>query len=442
MLLPSRRLILLSLLLLPAALLPALHAGTQGISLALALLLLLLALVDASRSLHLPPALRIGSLPDIRQAKNQEGRFSLPVHCLRSLPSCRLGIAFPTELGTTEDVKELGQGREGELFHIDWDFMPRKRGLYNVRHAVACLPSPLGLWDIHQALEAELEFHIYPDLRLERRSLANLFLNRGLDGSRRQRSIGRGRDYDQIREYRPGDTPTDIHWKASAKRSVLVAKTYQIERTQELVLAIDHSRLSARPHPLEPGGEPEPVLERYVAAANLLAMAALREGDLFGLMTFARTTDCFVRASSGASHLRTLQNSLFTLQPENVYPDIDEWVRFTRVNLRRRSLLILLTDLSDASTFELLEKRIRILSSIHVVVVAMIPPPGVHPLLDKQHPPSDPWTALAGHLMWRDLQHFRTRLHDIGIPLLLSAASSLVPELVNEYLHIKQRQSL
>jgi hypothetical protein len=44
--------------------------------------------------------------------------------------------------------------------------------------------------------------------------------------------------------------------------------------------------------------------------------------------------------------------------------------------------------------------------------------------------------------MWRDLQHFRTRLHAIGIPLLLSAASSLVPELVNEYLHIKQRQSL
>ena len=440
---PSGRLIALSLGLLPAALLAAVHPAGMPLLILLLAALALAALLDRLLPVPALTQARISGPGEVRQANHQTGHLTLRT-VFPSPPRgpVTLGLAFPPQLGAeTEFVSGLPRGDPPELRSV-FAFTPSERGEYLVREAALEVSSRLGLWRLRRRIPVNLIFHVYPDLRRERRVMANLFLNRGQSGLRLQRLTGQGRDYDQIREYRPGDTPADIHWKASAKRSELVTKTYQIERTQEVYLVIDHSRLSARPHPGGEGWPDEPVLERYVAAANLLAMAAVREGDLFGLMTFARMTDTFVRAGSGTAHLRTVQNSLFRLKPEPVYPDIDEWVRFTRVHVRRRSLILLLTDLSDATTFDLLEKRVQLLSRSHLVVVAMIPLPGVRPLFAGRESADDPWTALGGHLMWRDLQGFRTRLRALNVPLLFPEAETLALDVINQYLAIKQSQRL
>ncbi|MCC5843342.1 MAG: DUF58 domain-containing protein [Verrucomicrobia bacterium] len=440
---PSGRLIALSLGLLPVALLAAAHPAGMALLMLSAMLLLSVSLAD--RVLKAPglAEARVTGVQEIRQANHQTGTVRLRVEMPAAVRGAvTFGLAFPPQLGAeTESVTGRVEGDPPGVRAV-FSFTPCERGEYAVREGALEVSSRLGLWRMRRRMAVDLVFRVYPDLRRERRVMANLFLNRGQSGLRQQRITGQGRDYDQIREYRPGDTPADIHWKASAKRSELVTKTYQIERTQEVYLVIDHSRLSARPHPGGEGRPDEPVLERYVAAANLLAMAAVREGDLFGLMTFARMTDTFVRAGSGTAHLRTVQNSLFRLKPEPVYPDIDEWVRFTRVHVRRRSLMILLTDLSDATTFDLLEKRVHLLSRSHLVVVAMIPLPGVAPLFAGREAAGDPWEALAGHLMWRDLQGFRTRLRALNVPLLLPGAETLALDVINQYLTIKQTQRL
>ena len=444
MFVPANRLIGLSLAAAPLGVLAV--WGPSGAALGLALWgsLALVAAMDAVWSAGHPPELRVEGPGQIRRAKGQTGTFSLGIET-KGLPyGARLdvGVPFPREIESLREVQQVrvpaGEGTQ----RAEWSFLPYKRGEYTVDAVYIHRPSALGLWKFRHRIPCPLVFRVYPDLRQDRKVMANLLLNRGVTGARLQRVTGQGREYDQIRGYRPGDTPGDIHWKASAKRNSLVTKTYQIERTQEVYLAIDHSRLSARLHPSGPNGEREPVLERYVSAANILAMAASREGDLFGLMTFARNTDRFVRAGAGPHHLRTIQNSLFTLEPENVYPDIDEWVRHTRVNLRRRSLIVLLTDLSDATTFDTLEDRVRLLSRTHLLVVAMIPLPGVMPLFSGPATPDDPWTRLAGHLMWRDLHAFRTRLHAQSVPLLLPRSEDLALDVVNQYLLIKQHQKL
>lgn len=440
---PSGRMIGGCLGLLPAALLAAAHPAGMPLLLILSGALALAVLLDRGISSGAGPEVELLGTREIRQANHQRGTVTLRV--VPSVPvrgRVRFGLAFPPQLGAEAEILEGRMEGEPPGMRVVFAFTPFERGEYQVREGVLEVSSRLGFWRLRYAVDADLVVRVYPDLRRERRVMANLFLNRGQSGLRQQRITGQGRDYDQIREYRPGDTPADIHWKASAKRSELLTKTYQIERTQEVYLVIDHSRLSARPHPGGDGWPDEPVLERYVAAANLLAMAAVREGDLFGLMTFARMTDTFVRAGSGTAHLRTVQNSLFQLKPEAVYPDIDEWVRFTRVHVRRRSLMILLTDLSDATTFDLLEKRVNLLSRSHLVVVAMIPLPGVGPLFAGKESGEDPYAALAGHLMWRDLQGFRTRLRALNVPLLFPEAETLALDVINQYLSIKQTQRL
>ena len=95
------------------------------------------------------------------------------------------------------------------------------------------------------------------------------------------RQIGRGREFEKLREYVAGDGLDEIHWKAAARRGRPITKVFQVERTQEIYVIIDASRLSARTM-----GE-ETALEREVAGALLTGAAAERAGDLFGLAAFS-----------------------------------------------------------------------------------------------------------------------------------------------------------
>src|SRR5208282_4117081 len=133
-----------------------------------------------------------------------------------------------------------------------------------------------------------------------------------------------------------------IHWKATARRGKPITKVFQIEKTQEVYVIVDASRLSARevqssrskvqgsmlPDDTQPGIlNPEPgtsTLERFVTAALVLGLAAERQGDLFGLLTFTDKVEKFVRAKNGKNHYSTCRDALYTLEPKIVTPDFDE----------------------------------------------------------------------------------------------------------------------
>src|SRR5258708_1628120 len=71
-------------------------------------------------------------------------------------------------------------------------------------------------------------------------------LRRGSEGMRALRQIGRGREFEKLREYVPGDGFDEIHWKATARHGHPITKVFQVERTQEVYVVIDSSRLAGR----------------------------------------------------------------------------------------------------------------------------------------------------------------------------------------------------
>ena len=116
-----------------------------------------------------------------------------------------------------------------------------------------------------------------PNVFNERKNLAGLFLNRGGLGVHARRQIGKGREFEQLRQYFPGDSYEDLHWKATAKRGMPVTKVFQIERTQEVYVVLDSSRLSSRraQRSLRPEtagvDESGSILERFITAALIMA---------------------------------------------------------------------------------------------------------------------------------------------------------------------------
>jgi uncharacterized protein (DUF58 family) len=272
----------------------------------------------------------------------------------------------------------------------------------------------------------------------ERRNITALFLRRGLFGFRQHRQIGKGREFEKLREYIPGDGVEDVHWKATAKRGQPVTKVFQIERTQEVYVVVDFSRLSAR------SSAGVPMLERFINASLILCLAAARQNDLFGLITFSNNVQRFVRAKNGKAHYDVCRDAIYTLQPQAVTPDFEDLFTFLRLRLRRRALLVFFTALDDPALAENFVEHVNLLTRQHLVLVNMIQPPEAQPLFVSPEVADldDVYRRLGGHLVWSELQEIRKRLQRLGAEFSLIAADRLAAEAVNRYLQVKQRQLL
>lgn len=305
------------------------------------------------------------------------------------------------------------------------------------------------------------EVRVYPNLLTERKDLAAVFLNRGGVGLHAQRQVGKGREFEKLREYIPGDGYDEVHWKATAKRGRPVTKVFQVERTQEVYVIIDASRLSARTVPasrvlataLSPGGgrslgaetslaQPTTILERFITAALVLGLAAEKQGDLFGLLTFTDQVKSFVRAKNGKAHFSSCRDALYTLQPQIVTPDYDEVCTFIRLRLRHRALVIFLTSLDDALLSESFVRNMDLLRHQHLVLVNMIQPSSVAPVFGNSNIVSmdDLYEHLGGHLLWQKLRELEKVLQRRGVRFSLLKNERLSAELVSQYMNLKQRQ--
>ena len=290
--------------------------NTAMAGVALVILLVLVAGADAVFSRDRLSSVQV-TLPDVvRVSAGREGEFTLEIENPDNrLQRLRLGMSFPRQLSTqqTDVVTELPAATVKSL--IKWQFKALKQGLYYLENCFLETPSRYGLWALRRVQPARAEFRVYPDLLRDRKKLTGLFLNRGM-GIHSQRQIGKGKEFEQLREYLPGDSYEDIHWKATARRGMPITKVYQIERTQQIYVIIDGSRLSARnSEPLEAGpaaGEKDSVndyttiMERFTTAALVMGLAADRQGDVFGLLAFDDRVRKFVRAKKRSCTLRCL----------------------------------------------------------------------------------------------------------------------------------------
>ncbi|MCC6697230.1 MAG: DUF58 domain-containing protein [Candidatus Hydrogenedentes bacterium] len=422
-----------------AALLPALAGAVAA-----------LAFVDAALAFR---ALRgvSATLPDVvRLSKDREGTVDILVRneSARSR-RLRLGLAFPREVGAVRDSIEAVIPPDTQVSHLEWPVVPTRRGNYRLNRVYLEGVSPLGLWSRRSSHPIDVELRVYPNLMGERRRLAAYFLNRGAFGVHAQRQVGQGREFEKLREYVPGDDYEDVHWKATAKRGRPITKLYQLERTQEVYVVIDTSRLSARRVLIdqgEPGAELVEVtqLERFITAALILGLVAERQGDLFGLLTYGDQVRSFVRASAGQAHYSTCRDALYTLEPQTVNPDFDELFTFLRLRLRRRALLLFLTNLDDPVLAESFVRNVEMIRRQHLVLVGMLTPPGTSPLFSGATPKSvdEVYRALAGHIRWNDLRELEHVMHRQGVTFFLMDNERMSADLVTRYTNVKQRQLL
>lgn len=404
----------------------------------------LAAALDAIAALRAPSPLRARLHEGGRQTKDRAGRVVIEVSGNVTRASLlRAALPLPPTVETPREILDTWARPGAWRVLLTWEVVARKRGRYAIPAIYLTDASRLGLWETRRAVPLGAELRVYPNLLHERRRLAAMFMNRGLAGVHAQRRVGKGRDFEQLREYIPGDSYEDIHWKATARRRRPVTNIYQVERTQEVYVLVDVSRLSGRAVRTEDGGQ-ELQLERFIGGALVLALVTQKQGDLFGLVTFSDRVHGFVRARAGRQHFGACRDALYLLEPRPVNPDYEELFSFVRLRLRKRALLVVLTNLDDPALAEAFARHARTLASHHLMLVHMISPRGAVPVFHGEAPGTleGVYRRLAGHLQWHALRELQRELHRLGATMTLTDSAALTPELVSQYVNVKQRQAL
>jgi len=159
-----------------------------------------------------------------------------------------------------------------------------------------------------------------------------------LQGHRRSIFRGQGTEYADLREYVEGDDLRFVDWNASSRVPFkLIVRDYEQERNMNVVLMLDtsHSMLL---------GSPVPRIKIAVEAIATLAYTVMNNRDNFGLVTFADEVGAYIPPRGGKVHLYHIFNELMKLSPFGK-TNIGQAVREVALSLKRRSIIIILTDL-------------------------------------------------------------------------------------------------
>ena len=371
-------------------------------------------------------------LPElVRMFKDRAAEIRVRVH-RGSAARVRIGVVVPE--GIQAEFEETDVELPAETSEFVWKWTARRRGLYRVEAVYLEASSPWGMWQVRRKDDVAMEIRAYPNLRRDDDLKA---LRQGVSGAHALRQVGRGREFEKLREYLPGDSLDEIHWKATARRGRPITKVFQVERTQEVYVIIDRSRLSARA-----AGE-ETTLERSIAAGLIVGAAAEKRGDLFGLAAFSDQVDAFVRARNGKAHYAACRDAIYQLHPKAVSPDFDEIATFLRLRLRRRALLLFLTSLDDPVLAENFARATKLLARRHLVLAGMLRPASSRRLFEGDvESAEDVYRDLAGHLSWRRLKELERLLARQGVRLSVIDPANFSSALIGIYDSVKQRQLL
>jgi uncharacterized protein (DUF58 family) len=257
---------------------------------------------------------------------------------------------------------------------------------------------------------------------------------RVLDGFMVTRGRGQGTEFDALREYVFGDDVRSIDWRASARRSDVVVRTWRPERDRRVVCVIDTGRTSAARVGTEPA---EPRLDAAIDAALLLAAVANRAGDRVDLLAIDTRLRASVEGSSSRTLLTRLVGALAPLQPALVETDFGLVASEVLRRERKRALVVLFTALEPGALGEGLLPVLAQLTARHKVLVAAVHDPATVEMASRRGDPASVYAAAAAHRTLAERDRIRTALQRREVEVVDAPVDVFASRVADAYLAMK-----
>ena len=331
----------------------------------------------------------------------------------------------------------IAAGQERRLTTV---LRPIRRGDQQSAVVTARSIGPLGLAGRQSSHRVPWQVRVLPPFLSRKHLPSRLAKLREIDGLLPVLIRGQGTEFDSLREYVVGDDVRSIDWRATARRADVVVRTWRPERDRRVVIVLDTGRTSAGrvgvdPTAGDPGGWPR--LDWSMDAALLLAALASRAGDHVDFIAHDRVPRAGVYNASRTELLALLVNAMAPLQPALVESDATAMVASVQRRIRRRALVVLMTDLNASALDEGLMPVLPRLSAKHQVVVAAVSDPRVDVLAAGRSDAAQVYDAAAAERARNERRAIASRLRRSGVDVVDAAPEEFAPALADRYLAMK-----
>jgi uncharacterized protein (DUF58 family) len=308
---------------------------------------------------------------------------------------------------------------------------PTRRGDRRVELVTVRSRGPLGLAARQVSLPVPGAVRVLPAFASRRHLPAKLARLRELDGSTSVRVRGQGTEFDSLRDYVDGDDVRSIDWRASARRTAVVVRTWRPERDRRVLLVLDTSRTAAA----RVGDAPR--LDAAMDAALLLAALASRAGDRVDLLAVDRRVRARVEGVGRTGLLPALVAAMAPLEADLVEADWGAAVAAVLRRMTRRALVVLLTTVDSPALEEGLLPVLPLLTARHQVVVASVSDPQVTQLAAGRGDAYAVYGAAAAERSLLDRTALTAELARLGADVVEGPPDELAPRLADRYLALK-----
>lgn len=295
-----------------------------------------------------------------------------------------------------------------------WSLVTRKI-IFESEQSSDCYPSFLQFSDLN--LKTQIENHERNELQVKR--------------------IGQSLEFEQIKEYSSGDDYRHINWKASAKRGHLMLNQYQDERSQDIYCAVDMGRTMKMPF------HNQTLLDYAINAALALSKAVINTKDKAGVMAFGYNKMEHLSPRKEWRQFGKINELLYNLETDFLESDFEHLYKFIRVNIKRRSLIVIFTNFDSENAMRRNFQYLRDIARHHLLLVVFFENSEITENLKEEA--SDLKAVYEkgvgfdriqkGQLITRELQN-------AGIRTVLSPPEKLSIQVIKKYAEIKKQQIL
>ncbi len=326
----------------------------------------------------------------------------------------------------------------GQEHSFIYTVRPLQRGEYAFGNINAFITSPMALVQRRYVFEAQQVIPAYPSFhQLKRYRLMAVANRMNETGNRRLRKSGSSMEFEQIKEYVPGDDNRNVNWKATARRGDLMVNTFTDEKSQHIYCLIDKGRNMKMPF------EGMTLLDYAVNASLALTNIALLKHDKAGLLTFANHPETFLPAERKGVQMEMILESLYRQQTHFAETDFEALYTHIRSKIKNRALLVLFTNFESISGFQRQLPYLRKIARHHLLLVVFFENTELKALREKPAGNLEEiYIKTIADKFTFEKKLIVKELRQHGILSLLTTPQQVTVSAINKYVELKARQAL
>ncbi len=319
------------------------------------------------------------------------------------------------------------------IAHADFDLSVRRRGEGRFVRLWVRWQGPLGLAWMQRREELDHTLPIVPNLQSVKEQAMELFRRDLPLGAHLQLNVAEGAEFHALRSFEAGMDRRTIDWKQSAKHGSLLAKEFQAEKNQHIVMALDTGRLMSEPV----AGAPR--LDIALQAILLLAYVGLKIGDRVGLFAFDEKPRLRSGTVAGIGAFNVLQRLAAQLDYSTAETNYTLGLTQLAGELEHRSIVVVFTEFVDTTSAELMLENIGRLLQRHLVLFVLFHDVELEEMVRAEpRDPADISRAVIADSLLRERDIVVERLRRLGVQVIDVPPERIGAGLLDAYMAAKR----